>query len=170
MLARVTHRDLVRELWRIGEPYQDKPIQALEVRPLAKTTEKGGGFPPFANAREAWNPNSLTLAVGEAILAALRQAGLINHSAPIHIGERAGGYVRVFLDDADEQDNALFTESLHEALGPTTPTQISNSSRCRSNHRYVYFQPVTAHHRQIFSKTRARTGDATCGADRIGEE
>ena len=77
-----------------------------------------GGFPPFANTRETWNPNSLALAVGEAILTALKQAGLMTQEAPIHVGQRAGGYVRVFLDDASDQDNELFTQSLHEALGP----------------------------------------------------
>lgn len=117
MLARVDQRAEVRQRWRIGEPYQDKPIRALEVRPI-KAAGGSGGFPPFANAGEAWNANSLTLAVGETILAALQQAQLISQSAPIQIGSRAGGYVRTFLDNADEKDNELFVQALHEALGP----------------------------------------------------
>ena len=36
----------------------------------------------------------------------------------IHAGERAGGYVRLFLEQASAADSALFTQSLAEALGP----------------------------------------------------
>ena len=118
MLSRVNNRAKIRQLWRIGEPYQDKPVQALEVPPLTK--EGSGGFPPFAKSNSAWNGHSLTLAIGNAILAALRDANLLegSNNTPTHIGERAGGYVRVFLDKATEQDNATFTQALHEALGP----------------------------------------------------
>jgi hypothetical protein len=116
MLARVGNRAEVRRLWRVGEAYQDKPVKALELRPLARADS--GGFPPFSGARETWSPDSLTQAIGETILAALQQAGLISTTAPLRVTNRAGGYVRVFLDEAGAQDNNLFSEALHQALGP----------------------------------------------------
>jgi hypothetical protein len=36
----------------------------------------------------------------------------------VHASDRAGGYVRLFLENAQAEDGALFTECLHEALGP----------------------------------------------------
>ncbi len=46
MLARAGRRDEVRELWKIGQPYSDQPIRALETSPLGGS----GGFPPFKGA------------------------------------------------------------------------------------------------------------------------
>ena len=37
----------------------------------------------------------------------------------VGVGEQAGGYVRVFLEEADERDRELFTESLSEVFSPT---------------------------------------------------
>jgi hypothetical protein len=34
------------------------------------------------------------------------------------VGTRAGGYVRLFLEEADEEESKLFASALHEALGP----------------------------------------------------
>src|SRR6185436_11158719 len=34
MLARVQRRADMRNLWRIGEPYQSEPVQAVEARPM----------------------------------------------------------------------------------------------------------------------------------------
>ena len=36
----------------------------------------------------------------------------------LHAGDRAGGYVRVLLENAPAEDSTLFTECLREALGP----------------------------------------------------
>jgi hypothetical protein len=52
------------------------------------------------------------------VLGALRATKLIRGRCAVHTGERAGGYVRVFLEGVGEADSALFTRSLHEALGP----------------------------------------------------
>ncbi len=114
MLRRVGQRADVRRNWRIGEPYQDRPIRALETRNAAV----GGGFPPFAGAREPWNATSLATAIGTAVLHALAEAELIRNRSPLHVGSRAGGYVRLFLEQADERENRLFTTAVHEALGP----------------------------------------------------
>lgn len=114
MLALPARRDHVRGLWRIGEAYRPEPVHAVEV----KEKRGGGGFPPFARSAEPWSARSLTLAVGEALLDALVAAGLLKTKRPLHAGERAGGYVRVFLEEASSEDQRLFSEALQEALGP----------------------------------------------------
>ncbi|MBM3875679.1 MAG: DEAD/DEAH box helicase [Verrucomicrobia bacterium] len=114
MLNRVNRRTEFRKLWRIGEPYHPEPVRALEL----KLGGGGGamGFPPFAGATP-WSARSLALAVGEAVLGALVESGLLKSRRNIHGGERTGGYVRVFLEEATGDESRLFTEALHEALG-----------------------------------------------------
>jgi hypothetical protein len=102
-------------LWRIGEPYHPEPVHAVE---MGRARGGMGGFPPFAGRREAWTHQSLSLAIGRAVLGALKDAGLLPSGADIQAGERAGGYVRLFLARASEADSALFARSLAEALGP----------------------------------------------------
>jgi hypothetical protein len=52
------------------------------------------------------------------VLEALQDAELVEQQSHIHAGERAGGYVQLFLEQASEGDSALFTQALEEALGP----------------------------------------------------
>ena len=113
MLARVSQRERCRKLWRIGQPYHPKPIRAIEVHGLG-----GSGFPSLGRRAQPWTDASLTLAVGHAVLGALAEAKLLKERYDLRTGERAGGYVRVFIENADEADGALFAESLQEALGP----------------------------------------------------
>jgi hypothetical protein len=114
MLTRVTSRDRVREQWRIGQPYSPDPIRAVETDTLGGA----GGFPPFKGSRQPWNEASLGLAIGRAVLASLSEVGLLRRQPEIHVGTRAGGYVRLFLEEASEQEMQRFTAALHEALGP----------------------------------------------------
>lgn len=115
MLARTGKRARCREQWRIGEPYHPTPIRAVEMRGVG-----GGaiGFPPFGRSNQPWSEKSLATAVGNAVLGALAEAKLLRKKYNLRAGERAGGYVRLFVEDADEADGALFAESLREALGP----------------------------------------------------
>jgi len=115
MLERAGRRADFRSLWRIGEPYHPEPIHALETRTLAGGG--GSGFPPFAGASDPWSSETLTLAIGQAMLGSLCEAKLLSSSSAIHAGSRAGGYVRVFLEKAGEEDNRLFTRCMAEALG-----------------------------------------------------
>lgn len=115
MLERVKRRPHVRELWRIGEPYQNRPVRAIEA---TLPGADDGGFPPFPHARRPWNANSLAAKIGAAVLGALVEAELVRSSHKIHVGERAGGFVRLFLEHATDDENSLFTAALHEALGP----------------------------------------------------
>src|SRR5690606_33370561 len=87
MLERCARRAEARRLWRIGEPYHPEPVRTLEVRAAGIT----GGFPPFPRSKDPWTDQSLTLAIGAAILDALFEAGLIKTQRRIHLGERAGG-------------------------------------------------------------------------------
>lgn len=116
MLARAERRTEFRDLWQIGQPYASEPIRAVEIGDLGERA--GGGFPPFARSPLPWSRESLALAVAHAVLGALHEAGLLGRRYDLHAGERAGGYVRVFVEEANEQDSALFAESLQEALGP----------------------------------------------------
>ncbi len=116
MLARAGRRDEVRGLWKIGQPYSAEPIRALETSPLGGS----GGFPPFKGAHEQWNDASLALAIGKAVLLSLCDAELLGHPGMLHVGQRSGGYVRLFLEEARDDEAALFTQALHETLGPLT--------------------------------------------------
>jgi len=60
----------------------------------------------------------LALSIGEAVLGALAEASLVQRGPLVQASDRAGGYVRLFLENAAEEDSRLFTQSLHEALGP----------------------------------------------------
>ena len=113
MLQRAERRGEARALWKIGQPYHADPIRTVEARPAT-----GGGFPPFAWSRTEWTEQSLTLAVGRAVLGALQECQLTQAAPQMHVGERDGGYLRLFLEESDETDNALFCSSLKDALGP----------------------------------------------------
>ncbi|WP_425615232.1 DEAD/DEAH box helicase [Anatilimnocola sp. NA78] len=119
MLARAARRQNCRDLWKVGSPYRNQPLRTLEIK-LAK--EPGGDeFPPFKGAKQAWTTKSLAQAIGLAVLNSLNDARLLTdpviNSVPQAV-ERVGGYVRVFLEEANEEDSRLFTQALHEALGP----------------------------------------------------
>jgi len=113
MLQRASRRGEARALWKIGQPYHADPIKTVEARPAT-----GGGFPPFAWSRTEWTEQSLTLAVGRAVLGALQECRLMQLDQQMHVGERDGGYLRLFLEESDETDNELFCSSLKDALGP----------------------------------------------------
>lgn len=115
MLKRVDNRDRVRQLWKIGQPYENKPIKTIEAR-LGQMD--GKDFPPFTGEKDPWNQKSLTTAIGRAILFALTEANVIRKTSSIHLGERDGGFIRMFLQDATEQENQIFVDALHETLGP----------------------------------------------------
>lgn len=114
MLQRSSRRAAARELWKIGQPYSGKPIRAVEVRP---STGEPNMMPPFANYKSPWSSRSLAMAVGEATLAALYECKLIDGAWGLKINDRSGGYVRVFLENAPEEDSEVFSEALRDAFG-----------------------------------------------------
>ena len=115
MLKRVTHRDQTRDLWKIGEPYENRPIRTIESRMPDPITMD---FPPFRGSGDPWSPKSLTTAIGNAILFALSESDLIRHHGSMHLGERDGGFLRIFLQEATDEENQMFVDALYEALGP----------------------------------------------------
>lgn len=131
MLQRVAIRDKVRQMWRIGQPYKDQPVRALEAKVAAGENKH---FPPFKKSKDPWNPKSLTIAIGNAILFTLSELRLIEQRYSLHVGERAGNYIRAFLEDASESENVVFTQSLQETLGPLRRP------------RYIIPREITMHH------------------------
>ena len=115
MLKRVGFREKVRQLWKVGKPYENRPIKTIEARMDAPGA---GDFPPFSGESDPWNPKSLTTAIGNAILFALSESNIIRKHRSIQLGERDGGFIRMFLSDASEEENQIFVDALHETLGP----------------------------------------------------
>jgi hypothetical protein len=116
MLGRAACRAQVRAQWRIGEPFGGRAIRAVEFR--ASDTQRPAGYPPFAGEKAPWTTRSLAQAIGEAVLGALVEVGLVASSSDLHVGNRAGGYVRAFLENANEGEGELFAKALREAFGP----------------------------------------------------
>jgi len=87
-LARSKRRTRVRDLWKIGEPFNAHAIQAVEIK---LPSEMVWGFPPFGKG-EAWNDKTLTNAIGSAVLASLVELGKIREALDVSVGELSGGY------------------------------------------------------------------------------
>lgn len=117
MLSRVTLRRETRDLWQIGTPYEGTPNHTLEMR-IKDSPRESGGFPPFAGTKEPWSSESLVQAIGEAIARTMVELKMLKTPPEVVAKSRAGGYVRVLLEDASDEDSRLFVTALHEALGP----------------------------------------------------
>ncbi|RCS40809.1 DEAD/DEAH box helicase [Bremerella cremea] len=117
MLSRVALRHEIRDLWKIGTPYQGEPSHTLEMR-VHQSEREAGGFPPFTDEKEPWSSDSLVQAVGEAIAQSMVALKLLKSPPEVIARPRAGGYVRVMLEDATAEDSRMFVTALHEALGP----------------------------------------------------
>ena len=153
MMGRVSRREHASNQWGIGEPYQGKPVQTTECGGICETGN--GGFPPFSKNRIPWSNRSLAAAIGEAVLMALDELDLIadtgvnsvkarqpwrEKESPLTVRERAGGYVRVFLEDADEESAEVFNQALREVLGPI------------ENPRYVIPRHIDVAHHNLLSR------------------
>ncbi|MDX1563927.1 MAG: hypothetical protein R3236_00915, partial [Phycisphaeraceae bacterium] len=99
---------------KIGEPFANERRRAVEIR----GGDGGGGFRPMAGQTEAWTDHALALAVGRAVIEALVETGQVASLRPIHGDQRAGGYSRLFLAEADSDEAGLFADSVAEVLGP----------------------------------------------------
>ena len=116
MLERAARRLHARGLWKIGEPYNATPKRAVEMRPIRPDNKDK--LPPFQEFKSPWSSKSLAMAIGEAILASLFDAKIIEGAWGVHATDRDGGYVRVYLENAPGEDGALFAEAVHEAFAP----------------------------------------------------
>jgi hypothetical protein len=123
MLDRVGLRSQFYDLWKIGKPYHPEPIKAVEIKASSKGKARGG-FPPGRMGDPEWTETTLTEGIAKAIIRSLFEAELIDASSwhelfqKLHVSERNGGYIRVFLEKADEKASAILSESLAQVFGP----------------------------------------------------
>jgi hypothetical protein len=110
MLERPQRRAAFRKLWRIDEPFHATPIHAVE-----SSGGGGGGFPPFPHAKSPGAANRWPPPSAKPYSA---RCAIPRGEGALHIGTRSGGYVRAFLKDATTEASAIFSEALHETLGP----------------------------------------------------
>ena len=122
MLNRVNERSHFYGLWKVGLPYHPEPIKAVEIK-----SARGGreGFPPGRPGSVEWTRASLTQAIATAIIRSLLETGMISDEhrsdelvKQMRVSERNGGYIRVFLEKADEKTSGLLAKSLAEVFGP----------------------------------------------------
>lgn len=127
MLRRGRNRSHVRGLWGIGQPFNAKPTSAIEAR-LA--TGFGGGF-KFGKEKTPWTNESLVQAISLSILNSLIHLGMISRNCRADGGNRGGGWVRLHLQNATEEESTLFSACLEEILGPMEKPRyvISRSSK-----------------------------------------
>ncbi len=116
MLLRSRNRSNTRTLWGIGQPWNAVAKEAVEVKGLGGGA---GGFPPFTSTPIAgWKDSDLVLKLGTVVLEALQHQGEIGQAVTLSGGERGGAWSRLFLEGASPKEQALFTTSMHEVLGP----------------------------------------------------
>ena len=119
MLERVGQRSHFRSLWKIGEPYHPEPIQTVE-----KKAGRGMGFKALSLLGQEWTEGTLTQSIGRAVIGALAEAGLMDTTnlpeaeQDIRVAERTGGYVRIFLENADKATSRLFAQAMADVFGP----------------------------------------------------
>ena len=127
MLRRSRNRSHVRSLWGIGQPFHAKPTVAVEAY---LSVGSGGGF-PFGDEKTPWTDESLVQAISLSIVNSLIHLGMISRNCRADGGDRGGGWVRLHLENATEQESALFSSCLEEVLGPMEKPRyvISRSSK-----------------------------------------
>ncbi len=127
MLRRSRNRTHVRGLWGIGQPFYAKPTSAIETR---LTVGSGGGF-KFGKEKTPWTDESLVQAISLSIVNSLIHLGMISKTCRADGGDRGGGWVRLHLENATEEESALFSECLEQILGPMEKPRyvISRSSK-----------------------------------------
>ena len=127
MLRRSRSRSHVRGLWGIGQPFNAKPTSAVEAKLGGGSV---GGF-GFGKEKSIWTDESLVQAISLSILNSLIHLGMISRNCRADGGDRGGGWVRLHLEHATEQESALFAACLEEILGPMQKPRyvISRSSK-----------------------------------------
>ncbi len=119
MLERCHQRMRARQNWKIGEPYENRKIRALEIK-------AGDSFANLAVSGTLRKMRGCELQTSEkvkniclAVFEGLKEVGLLKDNDPkMKISERADGYFRIFLDSRDETDIELFSTSIDELFRP----------------------------------------------------
>ena len=127
MLRRSRNRSHVRGLWGIGQPFHANPTSAVE----AKLGGGGAGGFKFGKEKSPWTDESLVQAVSLTIVNSLIHLGMISRNCRADGGDRGGGWVRLHLEHATQEESALFAVCLEEILGPMQKPRyvISRSSK-----------------------------------------
>ncbi|MGB0463499.1 MAG: DEAD/DEAH box helicase family protein [Candidatus Poseidoniaceae archaeon] len=127
MLRRSRNRSHVRGLWGIGQPFHANPTSAVE----AKLGGGGAGGFKFGKEKSTWTDESLVQAVSLSIVNSLIHLGMISRNCRADGGDRGGGWVRLHLEHATQEESALFAACLEEILGPMQKPRyvISRSSK-----------------------------------------
>ena len=82
------------------------------------------GFKPMSPISQEWTEGTLTQAIGRAVIGGLAEAELLENMSwseaekNIHAAERSGGYVRIFLENADEATSRMFTQAMADVFRP----------------------------------------------------
>ena len=114
MLMRAKNRARTRHLWGIGQPFNATPREAIEIKGAF-----GEGFPIARRLGLAeWTDESLVQAISNVVVAALQALGHIRYDAKVGGGNRGGGWLRAYLEDATEEESEIFAEAMQEVLGP----------------------------------------------------
>lgn len=127
MLRRSMNRTHVRNLWGIGLPFNAKPTSAVEAK---AGNGFGGGF-SFGKEKEPWSDESLIQAISLSVVNSLIHLDIISKNCRAEGGNRGGGWVRLHLENATEEESKLFSECLEEILGTFEKPRyvISRSSK-----------------------------------------
>ena len=127
MLRRSRNRSHVRGLWGIGQPFHANPTSAVEAK---LSVGSGGGF-SFGKEQTPWSDESLVQAISLSIVNSLIHLGMISRNCRADGGDRGGGWVRLHLEHATQEESALFAACLEEILGPMQKPRyvISRSSK-----------------------------------------
>ena len=115
MLLRAKNRPRTRGLWKIGQPFNAEPKEAVEIKVRLGNEN---AFPANGIALAKISNHSLVLSIGEAVVLSLKELQLINSYAEIGGGSRDGGWMRAYLKDANESESAIFASAMQEILGP----------------------------------------------------
>ena len=123
MIMRARNRPRTRDLWRIGEPFNATPKEAFELKmeegfaegtPVLKDPFRGRTAYPNVK----WNDETLVLGIAKAVALSLKQTAMVSQSVRVSGGDRGGGWMRTFLEDASDEDSKIFAEAMEQVLGP----------------------------------------------------
>ncbi len=140
MIMRARNRPRTRELWRIGEPFNATPREAFELK-MEEGFAEGApilndpfrGRVSYPNVK--WNEETLVLGIAAAVAQSLKQTAMVSQSVKVSGGDRGGGWMRTFLEDASDEDSKIFAEAMQQVLGPIDNPRymISRQARIISN-------------------------------------
>ncbi|TWT81897.1 Type III restriction enzyme, res subunit [Planctomycetes bacterium CA13] len=116
MLHRSARRREAYDLWRVGKPYSNEPIQAVEI--ASRRSNFTHGYPPFPKSKKFWTLDSLVQEISCSVLGGLCETGLVSSSGSVRISNRSGGYVRVYLEHGTADEANLFAVAMRETLSP----------------------------------------------------